>query len=115
MTPKQWLIEKTKREGWDAPVWNGNTSVMVNQKTYNLSDFEANKVCQTEAVNLILQPWKIFHQFAFTLATEARILPAKYGAISTTSIAIKQVKLVKSIFPKIKFFWSVVNIELISF
>ena len=44
MTPKDWLYDKARREGWDEPVWNSNTCVMVNRKTYRLSDYEANKV-----------------------------------------------------------------------
>jgi len=44
MTPKDWLYDKARREGWDEPVWNSNTCVMVNRQTYRLSDFEANKV-----------------------------------------------------------------------
>ena len=44
MTPKDWLYDKARREGWDEPVWNSNTCVMVNRKIYKLSEFEANKV-----------------------------------------------------------------------
>ena len=44
MTPKDWLYDKARREGWDEPVWSSNTCVMVNRKTYKLKDFEKNKV-----------------------------------------------------------------------
>lgn len=41
--PREWLEERCMLKGWDEPVWNGNTSVLVNGKTYNLSDFESEK------------------------------------------------------------------------
>ena len=44
MTPKDWLYDKARREGWDEPVWNGNTCVTVNKKKYLLDVYEANKV-----------------------------------------------------------------------
>ncbi|XP_076821667.1 myoferlin-like isoform X3 [Clavelina lepadiformis] len=43
MTPKDWLYDKARREGWDEPIWNGNTCVMLNRKTYKLSDLESKK------------------------------------------------------------------------
>ena len=44
MTPKDMLYETARMNGWDDPVWNGNTAVMVNQKTYSLADLESHKV-----------------------------------------------------------------------
>jgi len=41
--PKEWLDDRCRANGWDDPVWNGNTSVLVNKRTYNLSDFESEK------------------------------------------------------------------------
>uniref|UniRef100_H2Z7I1 C2 domain-containing protein n=1 Tax=Ciona savignyi TaxID=51511 RepID=H2Z7I1_CIOSA len=43
MKPKEWLDDKCCKEGWDEPVWNGNTCVMVDGKTYKLDDYEKDK------------------------------------------------------------------------
>ena len=47
-TPKDWLYDKARREGWDEPRWNGNTCVMVNKKIYSLKQFERKKVMQIQ-------------------------------------------------------------------